>query len=55
MSFGVFKVFNQVILAKQGQRLLCNQNLIAHQILKAKYSKNSKFLEARRGYDPSYV
>lgn len=55
MGFRDIKVFNQAFLARQGWRLLCDTESLAAQVLKMKYYKNITFLDALRGYDPSYV
>lgn len=48
------KCFNQTLLAKKGWRLSTNTSTIIHNVLKVRYFKNSSFLEARRGYNPSF-
>lgn len=55
MGFRDLGIFNQALLAKQGRRLLCGSGSLVHQVLKARYFRNVDFMEARRGYDPSYV
>ena len=55
MGFRDLKTFNQALLAKQGWRLVCEPGSLASQVLGAKYFARFSFLEARRGYDPSFV
>ncbi|XP_010682933.1 uncharacterized protein LOC104897695 [Beta vulgaris subsp. vulgaris] len=55
MGFRDLKVFNQALLAKQGWRLLCHNGSMAHAVFNARYYPRSNFLNARRGFDPSYV
>ncbi|XP_021736519.1 uncharacterized protein LOC110703068 [Chenopodium quinoa] len=54
LGFRDLKCFNQALLAKQCWRLSQEGNPLLHAILKARYYKNSDFLEALRGFDPSY-
>lgn len=54
-GFRDLKFFNQALLAKQGWRLLCNMSSLDYQVVKAKYFKNGKFVDAPRGHDLSYV
>ncbi|KAL0009260.1 hypothetical protein SO802_010762 [Lithocarpus litseifolius] len=55
MGFKDLKSFNLALLAKQGWRLLHNQNTLFHQVFKAKYFENSTFLEAELGKHPSFA
>lgn len=55
MGFRDLNIFNQALLAKQGWRLMHNDESLLHKILKAKYFKNTDLLNARRGFDPSYT
>lgn len=52
IGFRKIVVFNQALLAKQGWRLLCDQNYLVARVLKGKYFKNSSF---RAGWRPSFV
>ncbi|XP_021717031.1 uncharacterized protein LOC110684901 [Chenopodium quinoa] len=54
MGFRNLTVFNQSLLAKGWRLMQCGDTLL-HRVLKAKYFKHSDFLEARRGFDPSYT
>lgn len=54
MGFRDLKCFNQALLAKQGWRLGMENSSLLHRVLQTRYFKNSGFLEARRGFDPSY-
>ena len=49
MGFRDLKDFNLALLAKQGWRILANQNSLVHRIFKAKYFTNNTFLEAKLG------
>lgn len=55
LGFRDLKCFNQAMLAKQAWRLLNDTNSLLHSVLKARYFKNGDFIDARRGYDPSYT
>ena len=55
MGFRDLKAFNLALLAKQGWRILANQNSLVHRIFKAKYFTNNTFLEAKLGRRPSYA
>ncbi|XP_057246803.1 uncharacterized protein LOC130589540 [Beta vulgaris subsp. vulgaris] len=55
MGFRDLRTFNQALLAKQGWRLMCDVGGLAHQVMQARYFKNDNFVDARRGYDPSFV
>ncbi|KAF5450457.1 hypothetical protein F2P56_030810 [Juglans regia] len=47
--------FNLALLAKQGWRILQNENSIAAKILKEKYYKNKSLLDASLGHRPSFL
>lgn len=49
------KSFNVAMLAKQGWRILKNENPLVSAIMKARYFPNSEFLEAEVGINPSFV
>ena len=49
MGFRDLKAFNLPLLAKQGWRILANQNSLVHRIFKAKYFAKNTFLEAELG------
>lgn len=55
MGFHNLNHFNIVLLAKQGCRLLRNPNSLLGRTLKAKYFKESDFLNSRLGNLPSFT
>ena len=55
MGFRDLIAFNLALLAKQGWRILANQNSLVHRIFKAKYFAKKTFLEAELGRRPSYA
>jgi len=55
MGFRDLKAFNVALLAKQGWRILKNQNSQVHRVFKAKYFAKCSFLEAKMGRRPSYA
>ncbi|XP_065626763.1 uncharacterized mitochondrial protein AtMg00310-like [Quercus suber] len=55
MGFRDLKAFNLTLLAKQGWRLMKNQNSLFHQVFKAKYFANDSFLDAQLGKRPSFA
>lgn len=54
MGFRDLKCFNQDLIEKQGWRLYNTTDSLIYKVLKARYFKNTEFLEARRGNAPSY-
>jgi len=54
MGFRDLEVFNKVLLAKQGWRLLNFSNSLVAQILQVKYYPGGDFLKAQMGRRPSY-
>ena len=55
MGFKDLKAFNLALLAKQGWRLLQTPSSLIHKVYKARYFKNSSFMEAKLGRNPSYA
>ena len=55
MGFRDVESFNYSLLAKQGWRLFKQPQSLVAQVLKAKYHKNTSFLDAKIGRNPSYV
>lgn len=53
MGFKSLKTFNQALLAKQGWRILQNENGLLHQIYKARYFPHGTFFESKLGANPS--
>ncbi|KAL8107899.1 hypothetical protein AgCh_024343 [Apium graveolens] len=55
LGFKDLRSFNVAMLAKQGWRLLNNENPRVTNILKARYFPNTDFLNAKLGDNPSYM
>lgn len=55
LSFCSLEEFNRALLAKQGWRLMKEDQFLAVQVLKAKYYKNCTFLDAGMGKRPSFI
>jgi hypothetical protein len=55
LGFRDLVLFNKVLLAKQGWRLLQNPDSLTGKIFEAKYYENSSFLEASLGNRPSFA
>ncbi|KAH9735375.1 reverse transcriptase domain-containing protein [Citrus sinensis] len=55
LGFRDFSCFNQALIAKQGWRLIQNPEALMARVLKAKYFKNSSFMDAKLGSNPSFV
>ncbi|XP_016707787.1 uncharacterized mitochondrial protein AtMg00310-like [Gossypium hirsutum] len=55
MGYRDMAQFNISLLAKQGWRIINNQDALVMQVLKAKYFPNDHFLNARLGNSGSYV
>ena len=55
IGFKDLKAFNLALLAKQGWRILTNQNSLVHRIFKEKHFAKNTFLEAELGRRPSYA
>ena len=52
---GRARLFNLVLLAKQGWQIYQNPDSLLHRVLKAKYFKSTSFLEAQLGNSTSYT
>ncbi|KAL8134495.1 hypothetical protein AgCh_009499 [Apium graveolens] len=55
LEFREFRKFNISMLAKQGWRLINNDNPLMTSCMKAKYYPNGDFLNAELGSNPSYM
>lgn len=55
MGFRDLRKFNIAMLAKQGWRLLNNENSLVTSLMKARYYPRSDFLNAELGANPSYM
>lgn len=55
LGFKDLRSFNVAMLAKQGWRLLNNENPLVTNILKTRYFPNIDFLNAKLGDNPSYM
>lgn len=55
MRFRNLQASNLAMVAKQGWRLLTNQNSLVAKIFKAKYYPNGDVLKAKLGSNPSYA
>lgn len=55
MGFRDFTSFNQALVAKQGWRLLQFPDLLVSKVLQARYYRDSSFLRASTGTNPSFI
>lgn len=55
MGFKDLRTFNKALLAKQGWRLMQNEDSLLYEIFKARYFPLGKFLDSTLGINPSYV
>lgn len=55
LGFRELKQFNLAMLAKQGWRLVNNDNPLVTNMMKARYFPNGDFLNATLGENPSYM
>lgn len=55
LGFRDLSSFNHALIAKQGWRILHNPDSLMAKILKAKYFKNTGFMEAKLGSNPSFI
>lgn len=55
LGFKDLSCFNQVLVAKQGWRIMQAPDSLVARILKARYFKHSTFMEAGLGSKPSYI
>ncbi|XP_037496446.1 uncharacterized protein LOC119371064 [Jatropha curcas] len=55
MGFRDLHCFNMAMLAKQGWRLLTSPNTLFYRVLKSKYFRDGRLLDAQMGQNPSFV
>ncbi|EPS63383.1 hypothetical protein M569_11401 [Genlisea aurea] len=55
LGFRNLTTFNQALLAKQCWRIFTKDDLLLSRVLQGKYYKNTSFLEARLGRNPSFT
>lgn len=55
LGFRSLKEFNRALLAKQGWRIMKNENSLVAQVLKSRYYKDSSFMEAKLSNNPSFT
>lgn len=55
LGFMDLRDFNISMLAKQGWRLLTNQQSLVRRLFKARYYPNNSFMEAKLGDNPSFI
>ncbi|XP_042983206.1 uncharacterized protein LOC122312616 [Carya illinoinensis] len=55
MGFKSIQIFNKVLLAKQGWRIMHEESSLLYKIFKARYFPTTSFIESRIGVNPSYV
>lgn len=55
LGFKSLSMFNMALLAKQGCRIVNNENSLLHRVFRAKYFSNSLLFEANLGSNPSFV
>lgn len=54
VGFKDLRIHNESLLAKQGCRILTEQDSLLHQVLKALYFLNSSFFKSKLRYSTSY-
>lgn len=54
LSFRDLLSFNQALVAKQGWRLIQYPDSLVAKVLKARYFRQTDFLEAKTGSNPSF-
>ncbi|GAU51479.1 hypothetical protein TSUD_413680 [Trifolium subterraneum] len=55
MGFRDLRAFNEALLAKQGWKILTEQNSLMAKTMKAKYFPQTQFLQAKKGARSSYI
>ena len=55
LGFCDFLSFNQVLIAKQRRRIIQHTKSLTSKVLKTRYFKQSNFMEAKLGSNPSFI
>lgn len=55
MGFRDFSTFNQTVAAKQGWRIIQFSDSLTTKFLRARYFRQTNFLDAKMGSKPSFI